>query len=491
MKTGKVFLVGAGPGDVRLITVKGMEAIKQAEVILYDRLANPKLLEYAPADCELIYCGKLPDRHILRQENINDLLVEKALEGKLVVRLKGGDPGVFGRVGEEAAALAQYQIPFEIVPGISSGIAAPLYAGIPVTHREYAESFAVVTAHDKSKDGKPLLDWEGLARGVDTIAFYMGVGNLPFICENLIQHGKPADTPVILIQWGTFGRQKTLQGTLVDIAEKVAAAKFSNPSIILVGNVISLREKISWFEKMPLYGRQIVLARSGEGVSELAKELMAQGADVIEFPKWKKTALPVEPALLRQISEYEKILFTTPESAVDFFKAVFDNGVDLRKIHADFFGGSVKTLKVLNERGFFGRLAEEMPEMGRLLIVGDDRLLQKKLEYTFSFGTFDAWVTSKKELDQQFFPIFQRMLEEAQVNTVIFPCKASVEPFIAGLAECGMEASAFLQDKQVVCMGNQTGNAMKHAGLTGAEISPKATKEAVAEYLQKEMATIE
>ena len=276
MKKGKVILVGAGPGDVRLITVKGMEAIKQAEVILYDRLANPKLLEFAPAECELIYCGKLPNRHILRQGNINELLVEKALEGKRVVRLKGGDPGVFGRVGEEAAALAQYQIPFEIVPGISSGIAAPLYAGIPVTHREYAESFAVVTAHDKSKEGKPVLDWEGLARGVDTIAFYMGVGNLPFICENLLNFGKPASTPVILIQWGTFGRQKTLQGTLADISEKVLEAKFSNPSIILVGDVISLREKISWFEKMPLYGRQILLARTSEGPSELAKELIEQ-----------------------------------------------------------------------------------------------------------------------------------------------------------------------------------------------------------------------
>src|SRR3954468_12151951 len=183
MNRGKVYLVGAGPGDIRLITVKGLEAIKKAEVILYDRLANPKLLEFAQADCELIYCGKLPNRHILRQGNINELLVEKALEGKRVVRLKGGDPGVFGRVGEEAAALAEYQIPFEIVPGVSSGIAAPLYAGIPVTHREYAESFAVVTAHDKSKEGKPVLDWEGLVRGVDTIAFYMGVGNLPFICE--------------------------------------------------------------------------------------------------------------------------------------------------------------------------------------------------------------------------------------------------------------------------------------------------------------------
>src|SRR6476620_435269 len=219
MSKGKVFLVGAGPGDIGLITVKGLEVIKQADVILYDRLANPKLLDFASVDCELIYCGKLPDRHTLRQDGINHLLVEKALEGKRVVRLKGGDPGIFGRVGEEAEALANEQIQYEIVPGISSGIAAPLYAGIPVTHRQFGETFAVVTAHDQSKEGKPVLDWKALASGIDTIAFYMGVANLPYICENLMANGKSPDTPVILIQWGTFSRQKMLEGTLATIAD--------------------------------------------------------------------------------------------------------------------------------------------------------------------------------------------------------------------------------------------------------------------------------
>jgi uroporphyrinogen III methyltransferase/synthase len=474
MKTGKVFLVGAGPGDIRLITVKGLEAIKQAEVILYDRLANPKLLEYAPADCKLIYCGKLPDRHILRQENINDLLVEKALEGKRVVRLKGGDPGVFGRVGEEAAALAHYQIPFEIVPGISSGVAAPLYAGIPVTHREYGESFAVVTAHDKSQDGKPLLNWEGLASGVDTIAFYMGVGNLPFICENLIKYGKPSSTPVILIQWGTFSRQKTLQGTLADISAKVLAAKFSNPAIILVGEVIALREKISWFEKKPLYGRQILLARTGDSPSELAKELIEQGADVIEFPKWKKIALPVN---LAKVPAYEKILFASPESVSEFFTAVFENGVDIRKIKADFYGASIKSIKALRERGFIAQLAEEMPDSGDLLIVGDDSMLKKE------YRNADSLITSKKELDLKFVPIFKRMLEEADVDTVVFPCSGSVEPFVKGLRECGISAEELLTNVQVVSMGKQTIDAVVDFGLRSIGMPKKATKEALVEFL--------
>lgn len=474
MKTGKVFLVGAGPGDVRLITLKGMEAIKQAEVILYDRLANPKLLEYAPADCELIYCGKLPNRHIIRQGNINELLVEKALEGHRVVRLKGGDPGVFGRVGEEAEALAQHEIPFEIIPGITSGIAAPLYAGIPVTHREYAESFAVVTAHDKSKEGKPVLDWEGLARGVDTIAFYMGVGNLPFICENLITYGKPSSTPVILIQWGTFGRQKTLQGTLADISEKVVEAKFSNPSIILVGKVISLREKISWFEKLPLYGRQILLARTSEGSSELAKALMDGGADVIEFPKWKKTVLPVD---LTKVASYEKILFTSPESVDEFFTAVVNHGVDIRTIRADFYGASLKSKNALKKHGFIAAHAEEMQESSSLLIVGDDSILKKKTDAR------DVMVTSKKELDEQFLPLFKRMLDEAELNTMIFPSSASVELFINALRECDLNAFELLKGLQVVSMGRQTEKAVVNSGLPSHGIPAFATKEALVEYL--------
>ncbi|NRD77701.1 uroporphyrinogen-III C-methyltransferase [Bacillus sp. BRMEA1] len=477
MRIGKVFLVGAGPGDIGLITVKGLEAIKRAEVILFDRLANPKLLEFAPANCEMIYCGKLPDRHFLRQNHINELLAEKALEGKIVVRLKGGDPGVFGRVGEEAEVLAQYQVPFEIIPGITSGVAAPLYAGIPVTHREHAESFAVVTAHDKSDDGRPVLDWEGLARGVDTIAFYMGVGNLPFICENLLKHGKPASTPVIMIQWGTFGRQKTLQGTLADIAVKAAEEKFSNPAIILVGSVVSLREKISWFEKKPLYGRQILLARIGVESSALAKILVDQGADVIEFPKWKRKPVEVD---LTNITAYDNILFASPESVTEFFAAVFAEKIDVRKITAHFFGASMKTIKTLNGRGFHASLSEEIPQEGSLLLVGDESIKEK------GYDSADYLVTSKKELDHAFLPILKRMLEEAAVNTVVFPCSASVQPVIQVLEECGViDVREYLNKVQVIAMGKQTLEATVAEGISIAEIPEKATKEALVDFLTR------
>lgn len=479
MKSGIVHLVGAGPGDVGLITVKGLEAIQQAEVILYDRLANPKLLESAPANCELIYCGKLPDRHILRQENINELLVEKGLEGKRVVRLKGGDPGVFGRVGEEAEALAEHHIRFEIIPGITSGISAPLYAGIPVTHRKYAESFAIVTAHDKSTDGKPMLDWEGLARAVDTIAFYMGVGNLPYICENLTKYGKPADTPVILIRWGTFSRQTVLEGTLNDICEKAAQEKFSNPSIILVGKVAGLRKKINWFEKKPLFGLQILLARTGVKKSQLAKELMDHGADVIEFPKWKEKILHIDREIFAKLQGYEKILFTSPESTDEFFAKIIEQGIDIRSIKADLFGGSVKSKNALNERGLTAKLAAEMPDEGSLLIVGDGSLDKT----SFSYGKFDLLATSKKEVDEQFFPIFKRMLGEANVNTVIFPCKAAIKPFLSGLKDCDIQEDVLLKNLSVVCMGNQTWKEAEAAGLNPNGMPEAATVSALLEYL--------
>jgi len=248
---GKVYLVGAGPGDPKLITVKGMECLREADVVVYDRLANPALLEYAPPHAERIYCGKYPDNHTMRQEAINQLLAEKALGGMTVVRLKGGDPSVFGRVGEEAEHLVQYGIPFEIVPGVTAGIAAPAYAGIPVTHREYGSSFAVVTGHlREEKPERAVEKWRALAQGIDTVAFYMGIGNLPMIRRQLIEHGKSPLTPVAVIAWGTLPEQKTVTGTLDDIEQRLADnPQIANPAIILVGDVVRLREKINWFEE--------------------------------------------------------------------------------------------------------------------------------------------------------------------------------------------------------------------------------------------------
>lgn len=244
---GKVYIVGAGPGDIDLITVKGLKCIQQADVILYDRLINKELLQEAKPSAELIYGGKLPKYHALIQETINHFLVKYAKQGKVVTRLKGGDPFVFGRGAEEAEVLAAQGIPFDIVPGVTSGIAAPAYAGIPVTHRDYSSSFAIVTGHMK-EGSEDKVNWKSLANGVDTLAIYMGVGNLPYICEQLLIHGKQAYTPVALIHWGTTNEQQTVTGTLSTIVDVVAKSQIINPSMIIVGEVVHLRDKIKWFE---------------------------------------------------------------------------------------------------------------------------------------------------------------------------------------------------------------------------------------------------
>ncbi|AGT32115.1 uroporphyrin-III C-methyltransferase [Geobacillus genomosp. 3] len=242
MTVGKVYLVGAGPGDEKLITVYGRECLEQADVIIYDRLVNRKLLRYAKREAELLYYGKEPGKHDTVQEQIHELLLEQARQGKTVVRLKGGDPCVFGRAGEEAERLAKAGIPFEIVPGVTSGIAAPAYAGIPVTHREHAASVAIVTGHRSEA-----VDWEALARGCDTIVVYMGAANLPDICRRLAAAGKPDDTPAAAIEWGTTERQRTVAATIATLPAEAAKAGISHPAIIVIGDVVRLRETLQWF----------------------------------------------------------------------------------------------------------------------------------------------------------------------------------------------------------------------------------------------------
>ncbi|MFB9987742.1 uroporphyrinogen-III C-methyltransferase [Bacillus benzoevorans] len=255
MMKGKVYLVGAGPGDPKLITVYGLECIQKSEVIAYDRLVNPKLLEYASDTAELIFCGKSPGKHHLIQEEIHSLLVQKAMEGKTVTRLKGGDPCVFGRAGEEAEVLAEHGIPYEIVPGVTAGIAAPAYAGIPVTHREHASSFAIITGHGRESKGEEHLNWDALAQGIDTIAFYMSVGNIAYISQQLISHGRNPQTPAAAIEWGTTDKQRTITGTLATMSEIMQKERIQNPAMIIIGEVVRLREKIKWFENYAAAGQ--------------------------------------------------------------------------------------------------------------------------------------------------------------------------------------------------------------------------------------------
>lgn len=487
MKTGKVYLVGAGPGDEKLITIRGMECLQAADVVVYDRLANPRLLKYAGPDTEFIYCGKLPKRHTLRQESINTLLVEKALEGKSVVRLKGGDPGVFGRVGEEAAELAAHGVEYEIIPGITAGIAAPIYAGIPVTHREYGTTFAIVTGHDKSADGKPSLDWAALAAGVDTIAFYMGIANLPHICEQLIAHGRAPETPIALIRWGTMGRQKTLTGTLASIVEEVDKSGFSNPAIILVGEIVRLRETISWFEKKPLFGQQILLARTGGEPGRLADMLMDRGADVIEYPAFSVRPLYTgeTDAVLASIAEYDEILFTSPESVDFFFQRLRERELDIRAVRAHFYTLSERTKRKLWRMGFSSANIEEKLSGESALIIGEKNTVSRLNAYAPPGGNCKVLAIYEKKEAEEYSRNMIRLLEEEKVNTVVFPSAASVHTLISSLTEAGVNPASILCAVCIVCMGEKAAAAVEKAGYRISGLPDSPSPEDLIQYLQR------
>lgn len=284
MKKGKVYLIGAGPGDPGLITVKGLACLEKADVVVYDYLANEKLLSHVKEGAERVYVGKKGGDHTLPQDQINRLIVEKASEGKAVARLKGGDPFIFGRGGEEAEELVSAGIPFEIVPGVTSAIAAPAYAGIPLTHRDFTSTVAFITGHEDPTKEESKIAWNKISTGAGTLVFLMGVGNLRNIAEGLIRNGRNPETPVALIRWGTLPEQETILGKLSNIADIAQSRKLKPPVIILVGEVVTLREKLNWFEALPLFGKKILVTRAREQASELSEGLGELGAMAIEFP---------------------------------------------------------------------------------------------------------------------------------------------------------------------------------------------------------------
>ena len=347
--TGIVYIVGAGPGDKKLITLKGVECLQRADVVIYDLLLNDALLEHCPAHTEKI---QAPDPRIrtTRQDELNRLLVEHAKVGKIVVRLKGGDPYIFGRGGEEAVALIEAGIPFEVVPGITSAIAASAYAGIPVTHRDYASSVAFVTGHSAALGPNSNINWAQLATAVDTLVVYMGVAHLRQIVERLIAHGRNPQTPVSLVRVGTTPQQHVVQGTLTDIVEKVDAAQLKSPAVIVVGEVNRLRQQLRWFDTKPLFGKRILVTRARAQASEFADILEANGAEVIQFPTIK--IQPIENVDLPALNAYDWVIFTSVNAVEIFYERLRENGKDARA-----FGGSsvcavgAKTVEVLNRIG--------------------------------------------------------------------------------------------------------------------------------------------
>lgn len=328
-----VSLVGAGPGDPGLLTIKGKEILARADVIIYDALANAQLLEYARPDAELIYVGKIADQHALPQAEINALLVEKARDGKLVARLKGGDPYIFGRGGEEGEYLASHGIPFEEVPGISSSIAAPAYAGIPLTHRDFVSAVTLITGHERPDKENSAHDWAAYVKSGATLVFLMGMKNLPGIVKNLLDAGMSPQMPAAVIYRGATPMQKVATAPLVGIEKE--AEGLSNPAIIVVGKVVTLRDKLDWYSQKPLLGRTVVVTRAREQASDIAKALAELGAQVLECP-----GIEIQPladysacdAAIQHLGQYAWLVFTSVNGVKYFWQRLVQAGLDSRAI---------------------------------------------------------------------------------------------------------------------------------------------------------------
>jgi len=347
--------VGAGPGDPGLITVKGLECLRKADVVIYDRLVDDRLLEEPSPDAEKIYVGKGHGCHALEQKEINLLLISKAREGKTVVRFKGGDPFVLGRGGEESEVLAANDIPFEVVPGVSSAYAVPAYAGIPVTHRRLASSFTVITGHEDLEKDESSIDWSRISTGSDTLVFLMGMGNLAQIVNKLIQNGRLPSTPVAVISQGTSPEQRTIVGTLEDIGNRAQKEGFEPPAVIVVGEVVKLREQLRWFDKLPLFGKRVLVTRAEHQTKELSRLLLQRGVVPVEMPvikisppgNWKE----LDKAILN-LKNYDWIVFTSVNAVDIFWKRLRAKKLDARQFAGNKIGAiGPATAGALEERG--------------------------------------------------------------------------------------------------------------------------------------------
>lgn len=354
-RRGRVYLVGAGPGDPGLITVKGLQVLQQADVVIYDHLVSERLLDHCKPAAKIIYAGKERDRHTKTQAQIERLLIRFAKSGRTVVRLKGGDPVLFGRGGEEAVALAKAHLPFDIIPGVTSAIAVPAYAGIPVTHRAVASSVALVTGHEGSSKPAAGLNWPQLATATDTLVVLMGVGTLRTTVTQLLRHGRANTTPCAVIEWGTLPRQRTVTGTLSTIVRRCAAARVRPPAVIVVGEVARLRRRLQWFERRPLFGQRLVVTRPADRADALAHTLEGLGAEVIVLPAIELAPVPSNGAFHRAmgaIQQFDWVFFTSPEGIGWFQRLVQRDRRDLRVLQGRHIGAiGPKTAASIEARG--------------------------------------------------------------------------------------------------------------------------------------------
>lgn len=484
---GKVYLVGAGPGDPGLITVKGLACIERSDVLIYDYLASSALLKHTRDQAEVIYVGKKEGEHTLSQEEINALLVEKAQKGLLVTRLKGGDPFIFGRGAEEVEALVRAEIPFEIVPGVTSAIAAPAYAGIPLTHRGFTSTVTFVTGQEDPTKEESMIDWAALAGGRGTIVFLMGVKNLPSIVSRLIKHGLPPDMPVALIRWGTTPAQLTVSGTLATIVERVRSAGLKPPAVIVVGRVVSLREALKWFESRPLFGKRIVVTRARQQASPLVRLLSDLGAECLEYPTirvvppddWK----PLDMALER-LSSYDWLVFTSVNGVNFFFQRLLANdrtstkkdGRDLRGLRIAVIGPATAQ-RLLD----FGLRSDIVPrsykaeaiveEFGKQDIKGKKILLPRAkearpilpAELKKMGAIVDEVAAYQTEAVYNNAGLLIKQLEEKRIDLITFTSSSTVKNFHALLPP--EKFKTLLERVAIACIGPVTADTARKLGF--------------------------
>jgi uroporphyrinogen III methyltransferase/synthase len=480
-----IYLVGSGPGDTGLFTVKGVRCLEEADAVVYDRLAPEALLKHARPEAERIYVGKRPGNPTMSQEEINGLLVELGRAGKTVVRLKGGDPYIFGRGGEEALALIEAGLPFEVVPGVTSGVAAPAYAGIPVTHRNVSTSVAFVTGHEDPTKGRSDVDWARTANGADTLVLYMGVGRLKEISTELVAAGRSPETPVACVRWGTIPEQRTVTGTLEDIAERVAEAGLKPPAITVVGEVVSLREAgLGWYERRPLFGRRVVVTRARAQAGELSVELERLGAEVYEFPTIEIRAPedfgPLDAAI-RDLDSFGWIVFTSVNGVESFLERLHHHGLDLRALprRARIAAIGPATAEKIEEVGLRVDVvpkeyrAEALIEAlegdslagERVLIprarVAREILPEKLREAGAEVIVPPAYesVPSSKGKDE-----LARRLEAGGIDCVTFTASSTVENFVGAFGAA--ETARLLAGTRVACIGPITAETARKHGLS-------------------------
>ncbi|GAB6037111.1 uroporphyrinogen-III C-methyltransferase [Fundidesulfovibrio butyratiphilus] len=484
-----VYLIGAGPGDPGLLTLKAKAILETADVVVYDYLANKAFLDFCRPDAEILYVGKKGGDHTLPQADINRLLVEKARQGKVVARLKGGDPYVFGRGAEEAEELLDEGLTFEVVPGVTSAVAAPAYAGIPLTHRRHASSVSFITGHEDPTKDASAHDWPALARSGSTLVFFMGVKNLPDISRRLIEGGRSPETPAALVRWGTTSRHRSLVATLATVAEEAKAKGFAAPSLLVVGDVVKLRDRLNWFEQRPLLGKGVVVTRSREQASDLVRLLTEMGADCREFPtiavKPLADTAPIRQAIAR-LSDYDWLVFTSVNGVYGFWRELDSLDQDARALHGLKVAAiGPATAKALSDRGIKAdfvperfvaeSVAQGMLEMGaagtRVLIAraakAREVLPEKLTEAGAQVTVLPVYETTPTDQDPR---EIVDGIEHGEIRYLTFTSSSTVDNFFA---KVDPQTLARLRNAvRIACIGPITAATLEKHGFT-ADIQPE------------------